>query len=358
MNKIVSSIIFLLFLISFSPNDLKASHNFVDDSGVEWKQSGSFSIFLDMSYHPLERRCVLLPVNDNETKIKQVSINSYENDRTTIGVSLKNKNLDLENRISDMGLGYSVTLVNYLCSSENVNLADYLDVFVESDIMDLSLKQQIFKILVDVELDEESQLEMLAKKERLKLITEANEIGQPVAFLPEINNCNTFAVLQRQFSVASAENEFPILATYGAGPCVIAAFYNQSNQTSSLGHLDGWTNVIPSLNMMHLSIRENDDDNIVMHLAGGDRSSVDLQLEILDWVFHNNITLESCKLNHNMNSPQSESLAIDSRTGEVYSNFSVHNITHQKNYKTLMELTASQFQKSFLKRVIPDFVEQ
>ena len=109
----------------------------------------------------------------------------------------------------------------------------------------------------------------------------------------------------------------------------------------------GHSSIIGSLSQMIYAVGEY-GTNVEMHLVGGDSDSLSMQLDILDWVALSEVTLKSCKLNTNTE----DQLALDSRTGEISSSFSVTQITMHKDWEKMFEIRGIQFHKSLLYKAV------
>ena len=159
------------------------------------------------------------------------------------------------------------------------------------------------------------------------LLKEANKLGQKF-------NSGFFdareaqGVLQHEVAVTDSSNAFPILGSIGAGPCIIMALYNPQNKQAALCHIDSLT-TLGSLDKWISRIK--DRQNIIeVHLAGGSRSSQMLVYELLIKIASDpNLVVKTSDLIDR--SEWGKSLAIDTRTGEVFTNFAFAQLSWGEN---------------------------
>ncbi|MGC1853947.1 MAG: hypothetical protein WA659_01015 [Candidatus Aquirickettsiella sp.] len=155
------------------------------------------------------------------------------------------------------------------------------------------------------------------------------------------------AVLQHEVAITNSKSKKPILGSYGARPCVIVALYNPSTKEAVLAHIDALTTLF-SLNQYFTKLSSNAEngDKIQVHLSGGDNSSkkktTALIKEINDCNDTEIISANIC------NGNDSKSLAIDSRTGEIFTSFRPNQLQHAPDYRLRMELVSMQFSESAL----------
>jgi Protein N-terminal asparagine amidohydrolase len=126
-------------------------------------------------------------------------------------------------------------------------------------------------------------------------------------------------VAQNELVIANADSQKPILGTFGAGPCVAIAVYNPTTHSAMLAHIDGLTEI--SSLKKHLDIiAKNSSEPLQVHLAGGQEESKKMCAEIIEMLNkRGDNTIKSSKLIPFGGS--GESLAIDARTGEIFTSF-------------------------------------
>lgn len=155
----------------------------------------------------------------------------------------------------------------------------------------------------------------------------------------------TVTVLQHEYAISNAQSEQPILGTYGAGPCVILALYDKQDRVAILAHIDSMTDT-QSISKLFSLISKNET---VAHLAGGDRSheSVSMCIEIVDVLEKNNIKIENADLARSEFNSAS-SLAIDARTGAIYSPVAYYQLAQTDDIEFRLKMTALHLQISAL----------
>ncbi len=147
-------------------------------------------------------------------------------------------------------------------------------------------------------------------------------------------------VAQNELVIASADSQKPILGTFGAGPCVAIAVYNPTTHSAILAHIDELTN-ISSLNKYLDTIAKNSSEPLQVHLAGGEEESKKMCVEIIKMLNKrgDNI-IKSSKLIPLGGS--GESLAIDARTGEIFTSFNPDQLDLGKDFDLKNKLLGFQ----------------
>jgi chemotaxis receptor (MCP) glutamine deamidase CheD len=169
-----------------------------------------------------------------------------------------------------------------------------------------------------------AELEELQKTDRQhnigrEMIAQINSLGQK-------QNTGNFTadhargILQTEMGFTNAESEKPILGTFGAGPCIAIAVYNPETKTASLAHFDELTD-INSIDDLFYQLSENSRATLEVHLAGGSEESRDKVTEVINRIRRQeNVEIKSAAVIHK-NDFNGKSLAIDARTGEIFTQF-------------------------------------
>lgn len=125
---------------------------------------------------------------------------------------------------------------------------------------------------------------------------------------------DSFVVLQHEYAIAKETSIKPVLASFGAGPCLIVALYDTKNKVAVLSHVDSCTDLtsLPKNLFSEISI-----ESTVAHLFGGQESSKEMCLQILDLIERRGIKIENLDIVRGFGE-DAASLAIDVRTGRVY----------------------------------------
>jgi hypothetical protein len=129
----------------------------------------------------------------------------------------------------------------------------------------------------------------------------------------DFHNAETISVIQREYAITTSTSPQPVLGTFGAGPCVILALYDSKSKSAILAHIDSRIDInsLPRL----FSLLSTEDT--VAHLFGGYISSQDMCMDIVELLEKNQIKIVNCDIARTSFDPAS--LAIDSRTGIIYS---------------------------------------
>ena len=121
----------------------------------------------------------------------------------------------------------------------------------------------------------------------------------------------TLTVLQRQFAIVSSNSPTPVLGTYGAGTCLIVAIYDPTHKKAFLAHID----TIMSLPSLQKAIAQFSPASCTAHLLGGSHLTRKMCLGIHAFLSQKGFKIQSC----NLATGSSDSLAIDARSGKVFS---------------------------------------
>lgn len=140
---------------------------------------------------------------------------------------------------------------------------------------------------------------------------------------------NAKAVIQHQ--IGFTDDNFSVVGTYGAGPCVILAAYNKASQQAFVAHIDGLT-TLQSLNSYFLKLSELGTQKLQIFLSGGDSSSKKEVKDIIKMV--KGIPYLDIVYSDLMTSNyDSKSFAINAKTGEFYTDVRPTQLIHYKGFK-------------------------
>ncbi|MEO8402891.1 MAG: hypothetical protein ABI597_14050 [Gammaproteobacteria bacterium] len=168
---------------------------------------------------------------------------------------------------------------------------------------------------------------------------ESKEETQVVDFKPT----EAFAVLQHEFAITTASSATPVLGSLGARPCLILALYDQKNKIAILAHIDALTRDDFLLDLLpYISTK-----NTVAYLTGGDQESKGFCNDILSSLLAMNIKIVLNDTPKNFD--EVASIAIDSRTGKIYTSISDHDLGRALNFDIRMQFAALEFMKSRLR---------
>lgn len=201
-------------------------------------------------------------------------------------------------------------------------------------LADNSLYEKFSKIL-NISIDENSPSFTSGEIiENAKLFAIANSKPQPTCH-GEFTAHEALGVLQHEIGLTTANSEKPILGTYSAGPCVIVAMYNPKTKVAALAHVDCTTD----LNSLysHLCNILGNDTAIDIHIAGGDSTSESTVVSILKMINQNpRFILKTARILGR----DIKSLAIDSRTGEIFTDFHHEQLDKGANVNMRMQFAA------------------
>ncbi|MBA4697266.1 MAG: hypothetical protein H2069_07760 [Legionella sp.] len=120
-------------------------------------------------------------------------------------------------------------------------------------------------------------------------------------------------VLQHEYAITDAADKLPILGTFAAGPCVIVALYDDINEIALLAHVDAVTDLDPFSQLLNTTFSK---ENTVAHLSGGQVGAESLCIDVIKKLEENNIKILNIDILKS--SFEVDSLAIDSRNGQIY----------------------------------------
>jgi len=165
-------------------------------------------------------------------------------------------------------------------------------------------------------------------------------------------NNQIFPVMQRQ--LAEAVDKYPIIGTFGAGPCIIVAMRDPITKRTALAHIDALT-TMPLMQFFNIFESSN---KVHVYLCGGDSSNKKQCKELLEMLKNNKgiddkYQIIFCHLiDHNSNS-----FGINSITGELYINniknehFITDVMSHSMMIKNPQNYTMSLMFQSGLRNV-------
>lgn len=204
--------------------------------------------------------------------------------------------------------------------SAEINYNDY------QSIPDLLTTDYYKRIFAGTDLD----YDRISKPEYDPLLTKLKRIEQPAKELPPSYYKEAIGAFQREVVYTDSESNLPIACSYGAGPCVIVAAHNPETKKTALAHIDALTDgelfggnrisTLHSLLNMLEHVRGTSKGPVEVHLAGdafsGDKTAKEIlhTLGLKDYVVIKSASLGKVE-------KFSESLAIDSRDGAIYTHF-------------------------------------
>lgn len=141
----------------------------------------------------------------------------------------------------------------------------------------------------------------------------------------------------RGVGLTDANNAAPVLGTFGVGPCVAVAVYNPQTRTGLLAHLDARTDP-QSLNQL-LDRLDGGGAALQAHVVGGQEQTRHLVEETLS-VLESRPGL-SIKTTDVLNDRGLRSLALDTRTGEVFDRFMPGDLTKHPRHSEIMGMHAA-----------------
>ncbi|MBX9924060.1 MAG: hypothetical protein K2Y01_08110 [Rhabdochlamydiaceae bacterium] len=159
-----------------------------------------------------------------------------------------------------------------------------------------------------------------------KKSTENRQILAPTFFRVFIKN-PFVEVFQAEMAFSSAYDAKPILASYGAGPCIIMAGYNSKFKAGFIAHFSCYQEVICSYRKITQIIKKyfgTGNTNISLFLSGGIKGCVTSEnifrtiKSLYSLCVEPNLSF-SFKSNNPLHSEteDSKSLALDTRSGEI-----------------------------------------
>lgn len=185
------------------------------------------------------------------------------------------------------------------------------------------------------------------------VVRSVREIGQP-AKAGEFNQQEARGIYIRGYGITSATDPNPVLGTKGMGPCVAVAIYNPKTKMGALAHFDTNTDV-ESMDKMLYTVRDDADDPLEVHLAGGalgEPNSHRLVEEIVSRLNDEpNLKIKSAELLNPSGSLKS--LALDTRTGEISNQFMGSQLNNGDRSNIMSYHVGHAFQKEGLR---PEYI--
>jgi hypothetical protein len=146
--------------------------------------------------------------------------------------------------------------------------------------------------------------------------------GRVSALARELNGEEIAEILQAEAGVTIATDKKPIIATYGAGPCVAVGGYEATNKIAFIVHFSNAGEVRNSGGMIFYNIaklaKEKIEKPIQLHLKGGIKGMSEATVEAIKmWMRQREDLPMEIATQDILKIGDGESLLIDSRTGEV-----------------------------------------
>lgn len=166
----------------------------------------------------------------------------------------------------------------------------------------------------------------------------------PVTDISNINPTLAKAILQGEAGINVSTAKQPIIASFGAGPCVIISIYNKESNTCALAHVDRIANPCEVLCMLSYQLEKDPCGQLIVELATKEIEDNQTLEELKSLISENkNMSLE--KLH------SSSSLAVDARTGKTFIDVDAYSLDLGLNHKDRMEQRGVQAMPSFGKKL-------
>lgn len=177
-----------------------------------------------------------------------------------------------------------------------------------------------------------------------KLIDEVNKLGckQSIGLF---NETEAYAVLQAEIALTTAGSPMPVVASAGATACILMGVYSRKKKVAAMLHIDSGVdfNSLESYFTEMLGTDSADNTKLEVHLSGAylppaDNTAAHRKgLIIFAEAFvqyiqkHPKLEIKSCFLNKS-NEPYGERMAIDARTGEIFTKFEASQLAMIKDF--------------------------
>jgi len=156
----------------------------------------------------------------------------------------------------------------------------------------------------------------------------------------QLGSAESLLIGQHEIGFTNAACGIPILASCGAGPCVIMAAYNPETKEVGLTHIDNAVDDRAIMGLIH-NVTGSSRGGIEIHLVGGSQMGGQETADKIKRLIANcyGVTL---KTDDTGTDAKSDRLAIDARTGEIYTAFSTNKIKEATPYNpmTAMMITS------------------
>ncbi len=182
------------------------------------------------------------------------------------------------------------------------------------------------------------------RKAEQETLEKVKSVGQP-SNRGDFTAEDARSISQQEMGYTDATSERPVLATFGAGPCVILAIHNPDTKTATLAHIDRLTE-LNSTDQMFYQLGKEGDSPLEVHLAGGDSSSIEMVTKLVNQIAaKDNVVIKSADIIGN--GFEGKRLAIDARTGEVFTDFEVDQLDMGPNADAKMQFMPTPLQLGF-----------
>ncbi|AZL16371.1 hypothetical protein [Rickettsiales endosymbiont of Stachyamoeba lipophora] len=164
----------------------------------------------------------------------------------------------------------------------------------------------------------ELEHQALKQKNRKALLQQINSLGQPSNY-GNFSSEDARGILLSSLGYTDANSDKPILGIFGAGPVAIA-IWNPETKTAALAYINVLTD-LKFLDQIFYQLSRGNNAKLQVHLAGGNPyTSTEMVHKIIKRIkTKDNAEIKTSNLIPFCFLPQS--LAIDSRNGEIYTKF-------------------------------------
>ena len=163
-----------------------------------------------------------------------------------------------------------------------------------------------FHQIIDAEKKQQQDLSEI--KEHLASIKPSMQSVEQACF----ESKTALGLVMDEYAITSSTSSKPIIGTIGEGPCLIIAIYDKSSETSFLTQIDASTDLKPFEHVIKQFNPETSD----VHLYGRKIDSNDLCFLAVKTLRTLGFKINTAEIN--IPSVEPASLAIDARTGAIY----------------------------------------
>ncbi len=175
-------------------------------------------------------------------------------------------------------------------------------------------------------LDEQSNA-MLAKLTTLK--SSLDTLQKPVDFQPE----QAIEIIQGEYGVTHGDAPHFVLASFYASSCLLIAIYDTKNNIAALTHID----CAAEIDSLSRLLTHVDKENSLVYLYGGNLSTISTCVNVVNFMEKHEIKVTKADILRDERSP-TVSLAINAKTGFIYTNIVACNATRHVKIPSLKAL--------------------
>ncbi len=98
-------------------------------------------------------------------------------------------------------------------------------------------------------------------------------------------------IIQGEYAIINSKSEKNVVGTFGLGDCIGLVLYDTDNQVAAVAHIDGFTDIHPSISKLLYDLSEAGGESYEARLFGGSKNTAKKLVELIEELRKNEIEI-------------------------------------------------------------------